>query len=229
MTKDCEFLMRVCKAAAEIITDEFVVHAKDDKGDLVTNFDFEVEKFIIAEIKKEYPGFDIISEELNPTGKLTENCFTVDPIDGTINFAHGLPLWGIQVACVRGGKTVAAVIYLPKLNEMYCADKNGAFCNGKKISVNNLAPEKGLFAGIKPAEHPNRNCNRQIYCAALCFSWVAAGRLGAAFIAICPAWDVVPGKYLVEQAGGFGEIISAGFTVANSKKYLEFIKKECIK
>lgn len=65
MTKELKFLIDIVKEASKIITDEFEVKAKDDKGDLVTNFDYEVEQFIINKIKKEYPTFTIISEEFN--------------------------------------------------------------------------------------------------------------------------------------------------------------------
>lgn len=146
MTKELKFLIDIVKEASKIITDEFEVKAKDDKGDLVTNFDYEVEQFIINKIKKEYPTFTIISEEFNTNEELTDNCFTIDPIDGTINFANKLPLWGIQVACIKDGKTCAAVIYLPKINEFYYADENGAFMNDKRISVNNMKPDRGLYS-----------------------------------------------------------------------------------
>ena len=145
MSKDLDFLIRLVKEASLLITDDMHVKAKDDKGDLVTNFDYEIEKYMIENIKREYPDFSIISEEFNSKNELTENCFTIDPIDGTINFANGIPLWAIQVACIREGKTVAAVIYMPKFNELYSADENGAFLNGNSIHVNNLDIKHGLY------------------------------------------------------------------------------------
>ena len=124
MNKELKFLIDIVKEASKLITEEFEVKAKDNKGDLVTNFDFEVEQFMINEIKKAYPNFNIVSEEFNSNEGLTDNCFTIDPIDGTVNFANNIPLWGIQVACVKNGKTVAAVIYLVKLDELYYADED---------------------------------------------------------------------------------------------------------
>ena len=111
---------------------------------MVTNFDYKVETFINNEIKMNYPDFDIVSEEFNSDNKLTDNCFTVDPIDGTVNFANNVPLWAIQVACIKSGETSSAVIYLPKLNELYYADESGAYMNGVKIKINSLEPKKGL-------------------------------------------------------------------------------------
>ncbi|MCL2850988.1 MAG: inositol monophosphatase [Firmicutes bacterium] len=125
--QDTEFLIACALEAAEMINDDFFIAVKDANGDLVTSFDFEIERFIIDKIKEKYKNFDIISEEFNPTNKLTDNCFIIDPLDGTINFAHGLPLFGIQVAMVKKGKVVCSVIYLPKLFEIFYANQSGAY------------------------------------------------------------------------------------------------------
>ena len=124
---DTEFLITCVLEAATMINDDFFIAVKDENGDLVTSFDFEIERFIIDKIREKYKGFDIISEEFNPTNKLTQNCFIIDPLDGTINFAHGLPLYGIQVAIVKKGKVVASVIYLPRLFELFYANPKGAY------------------------------------------------------------------------------------------------------
>ena len=144
MNKDTRFLIDLVKNANKLITDEFEVKAKGNDGDLVTNFDLEIENYMIEQIKENYPDFTIVSEEYNSDNNLTDNCFTIDPIDGTINFANRLPLWGIQVACIRNGKTCSSVIFLPKLNELYYADETGAFLNGEKIQVNNLSTKNGI-------------------------------------------------------------------------------------
>jgi len=231
MTKDVEFLIRICKAAAELITDEFIlmpamISAKAHLDDLVTDFDLAIERFLVSEVKKEYPDFDIVSEEFNSAGQLTENCFTIDPIDGTVNFAHGLPLWGIQVACVRGGKTVASVIYMPKLGELYHADESGAYLNGKSIRVSSLPFNKSLLDFSVPVAGVNKRNTRATYCAAVQFAWVAAGRLGGIYHRNRNLWDIVPGRYLVEQAGGVGCYID-GYVAANSKELLQLLMKEC--
>ena len=75
MNKELEFIIDTVKGAASLITDEFEVKAKDDKGDLITNFDLEVEQYIIDKIKENYPSFSIISEEFNTNGTVTDNCF----------------------------------------------------------------------------------------------------------------------------------------------------------
>ena len=232
MTKELEFLIKIVKEASLLITDEFEVKAKDDKGDLVTNFDYEVEQFIIDAIKKEYPNFDIVSEELNTNNKLTDNCFTIDPIDGTINFAHHVPLWAIQVACIKEGKTCAAVIYLPKLNELYHADENGAFLNDKKIAVNKMTVDKGLYSiegpdnviGESKMKSINRNY-RDFHCAAINFAFVASGRLSATNFTWKTLWDYVPGMYIVEQAGGVTYNDDKVHIAANNNEFLQALLK----
>ena len=104
MSSELGFLIELVKCASLIINDEFKVKAKDDRGDLVTNFDYEIEKYIIDKIKESYPDFSIVSEEYNSEEGLKDNCFTIDPIDETVNFAHNIPLWGIQVACIKNKK-----------------------------------------------------------------------------------------------------------------------------
>ena len=237
MIKESEFLIRVCKEAAGLITDDFALSVKGGRGDLVTDFDFKVEKFIIDEIKKEYPTFEIISEEYNPTVKLTENCFVIDPIDGTINFAYGIPLWGIQTACIKNGKTVASVIYLPKLNELYHADDEGAFCNGQKIHVSNTAFDKCLYtlsvrkcgADWEEPPMPIKNFKhlRKIGASSVSAAWVACGRFCGFLIKDYDTpWDYVPGHFLIEQAGGFIHDEPACHAAANSKEFLDALIKE---
>mgnify|MGYP002798206243 FL=1 len=222
---EVEFLKRLVVKASKLITDDVIVKAKDDKGDLVTNFDYEIENFINQEIKKNYPNFDIVSEEFNTNGKLTANCFTVDPIDGTINFAHNFPLWGIQVACVKNGKTCAAVIYMPKLKEMYWADETGAYLNDKKIQVNSYPPEKNLYVIEGRNRLPSmirmdaKNHNYRVtYCAAVNFAYVASGVFGGTIFIHESFWDYIPGQYLVKQAGGFIYNEKGCHVAANNKE-----------
>jgi len=239
MTKELEFLIKLVKEANELITDDLVVKNKDDKGDLVTNFDYAIEKYMLEKIKENYPDYTVISEEFNPKAELTDNCFTIDPIDGTINFAHGIPLWGIQVSCIKNGKTCAAVIYMPRLNEIYYADENGAFMNDKPMKVNDKSIRDGVYSleGIKGQTQPksilshykmneiNRKY-RELHCAAADFAWVACGRLCATNFMGSNYWDYMPGEYLVEQAGGVTYNAEHCHIAANSKEVLEeFLEK----
>lgn len=231
MNKDLEFLIELVKSASLLITDEFEIKAKDNKGDLVTNFDYEIEKYIIGKIKENYSDFSIISEEYNTNNELTDNCFTIDPIDGTINFAHNIPLWGIQVACIRDKKTCAAVIYLPKLNELYYADESGAYLNDNPIKVNSFDSRKGLYtvegpnrlSGQVKMKQINPHC-RDFFCAAINYAWVACGRLSATIFRKDSFWDYVPGQYIVEKAGGVIYNDNGAHIAANNNEFLEIMK-----
>lgn len=233
MIKETRFLKRVIKEASKLITDDFVVKAKDNKGDLVTNFDLEIEQFIIGKIKESYPNFDIVSEEFNSKKELTKNCFVIDPIDGTINFANGMPLWGIQVACVKKGKVCSCAIYLPKFKEMYYADKSGAFVNGALIHVE----EKGS-RNIAVVEGHNRNASRirveksgtktrALGVACVSYSWIASGKLGAFVFKNNNLWDYLAGEYLVTQAGGYSIDKDNLHIAACSKEFALKLEKLC--
>ncbi len=235
MSEELKFLIEVVKGASLLINDEFKVKAKDADGDLVTNFDYEIERYIINKIEENYPKFTIVSEEYNNEEGLTDNCFTIDPIDGTINFAHNIPLWGIQVACVKDKKTCAAVIYLPRLNELYYADENGAFLNDKPISVNNLDINKGLYTVEGPGnilgEFKMRQISKQyrdFHCAALNFAWVACGKLSATNFVWDTLWDYIPGQFIVEKAGGVIYNDTKMHIAANKESVLQVMKENSV-
>ena len=84
MKNESEFLREIVKKATNLSDAKFDITNKGGENDLVTNLDLQIERFLIDEIKKEYPNFDIVSEEFNTNNEITENCFIIDPIDGTI-------------------------------------------------------------------------------------------------------------------------------------------------
>ena len=236
MSKELEFLIKTVQEASKLITDDFIIKAKGNDGDLVTNFDLEIENYIIDRIKKEYPSYKIVSEEYNNKESLTYNCFTIDPIDGTINFVNGFPLWAVQVACVKNCETVAAVIYLPKLDELYYADNNGAFLNGKKIHVNDKNLNKGIFTICGPNNaileyKMKRSCHnyRDTHCAAVNFAFVANGRFSATNFNWDSPWDYVPGMYIAKMAGAIIHDEEGNHIAACNKAFFdELIKNSSI-
>lgn len=160
-----------------------------------------------------------------------DNCFTVDPIDGTINFVHNIPLWGIQVACIKNKKTCAAVIYLPKLQELYYADENGAFLNDKPIFVNKLNIKSGLYTVEGPGnilgEYKMKAVGknyRDFHCAAINFAYVACGRLSATTFVWDTLWDYIPGQFIVEKAGGVIYNDTKMHIAANNEEFLQIMK-----
>ena len=237
MTKELDFLVRVVKEAAGFITDKFTIKSKtvDGRDGLVTDLDTKIEQHFTDAATKEYPDFVVIGEELNSKTELTKNCFVIDPIDGTVNFCHGLPIWGIQVACIKGGKTVAAVIYLPKLDEFYTADKDGAFMNGKPIKVNKLPISQSLYV-VEGAGDTRMHAvlrmrkyvrhTRGLACCAAHFAWVACGRFGGTIFRNNNPWDYIPGLYIAAQAGAYIIDKPLMHVAANTQEFAELLARE---
>ena len=236
MTKELKFLIDIVKEAEKISNESFKVKTKGGESDLVTNLDVKIEEYLISRIKSEYPTFDIVSEEENFSKKPTDNCFIIDPIDGTINFANNLPLWAIQVACRKGGKTVACVIDMPRINEFYYADESGAYLNDKKISVHQVPIKNALYAidgnNNLPAMLRMRNysSNRRNFggvCVSMAF--LAAGRIHGAVFRSDKPWDYEPGLFLVKMAGGKTESVPGFHAAAMNDEFLEILKLETAK
>ena len=233
MNAEAEFLAGIVKEAETITRQSYEVHQKDDRGDLVTSLDLAVENYLISEINKNYPGFDIISEEFHPDGSVTDNCFIIDPIDGTINFANGLPVWGIQIACRKNGSTVASVIDLPNLNEFYCADRIGAYRNGTKIRVKEVPVKNAVYSLMGSNTLPcienmcrySRNF-RNFGAACAAFAFMASGRIhGVSFRKETP-WDYEPGLFLCRMAGA-ETVNRTGFHAAGmNQEFLDLLEKE---
>jgi myo-inositol-1(or 4)-monophosphatase len=204
---------------------------RNKKGDdLVTDADEEIEKYLIKKINKKFPNLHVVSEEFNENNQLTDNCVIIDPIDGTINFANGIPLWGMQIAVIAGGEVTAAVLYFPKLHQMYWADSRGAFCNGRKLNIEqnrwNRKPiyvvEGGnKFAALTKMEAEVSRNFRYLCCASLNYAWTASGLLGGNILRKDTSWDYIPGLYLVKMAGGYVIDESGAHIGATTKQMCE--------
>lgn len=236
MNTELEFLIKIAKKAEEISNEKFSVKQKGCENDLVTNLDEKIEEFLIGEIKKEYPTFDIVSEEKNFEKKVTKNCFIIDPIDGTINFANNLPLWGIQICCYSGGKPVAAVINMPRINEFYSADEGGAYLNGKKISVREVPLKNALYvvdgnnnlpAYLKMHKYSVNRRNFGGVCVSMAF--VAAGRIHGAVFRSDKPWDYEPGLFIIKMAGGAIMSVPGFHGGAMNEEFLNILKLETAK
>jgi len=234
--REIDFLKRIVKEANEITNKAFQVNSKGSENDLVTNLDLEIERFLISEIKKEYPNFDIVSEEFNTNNKITDNCFIIDPIDGTINFANNLPLWAIQVACVKNGKTIASVVSLPRINEFYYADETGAYLNDVKININEVPIKNALYAIDGNNNLPSMNrmrkysSNRRNFggvCVSMAF--LAAGRIHGAVFRSNKPWDYEPGLFLCKMAGASTKSIDGFHAAAMNDEFLNILELETAK
>lgn len=236
MKKEIEFLKEIVLKANDISKNAFEICNKGAENDLVTNLDLEIEKFLIDEIKKEYPDFDIVSEEYNTNNQITDNCFIIDPIDGTLNFANNLPLWGIQVACIKNGKTIASVISLPRMNEFYYADETGAYLNDKKISVNEVPIKNALYSidgnNNLPCMQRMRkySSNRRNFggvCVSMAF--VASGRIHGAVFRSNKPWDYEPGLFISKMAGASVKSNDGFHAAAMNEEFLNILELETAK
>ena len=109
------------------------VDTKSTNADLVTNADIESEKLIISEIKKKYPQHSILSEEADSITNNSQYTWIIDPLDGTTNFAHNLPIFAVSIALKKANETICGVVFNPAANKCFYAERNkGAFLDEKK-------------------------------------------------------------------------------------------------
>ena len=179
--------------------------SKKGPSDFVTNSDIKAEKIIIEELKKARPNYSIISEE-NGTenNKDKNNTWIIDPIDGTINFLHGIPHFAISIALKSNDEIISGLIFDPIKNEIFFAEKeNGAFFNNHRIRVSKKNEINNcLFATGGETKQELDLPYRKSGCAALDMAYVAAGRYDGYFQHNLNLWDIAAGIIIVNEAGG---------------------------
>jgi myo-inositol-1(or 4)-monophosphatase len=198
----------------------FKVSAKSSSFDLLTVADTQAEKATVSLIKKYFPDHNFLAEEFKyaPTG--SGYTWVIDPLDGTNNFASGLPIFCASVALTRRNKVLVGAIYDVTRNELFYAQNGkGAFLNGKKIKVNQEKKLKGalIITGfyydrgkkmIETLETIKRFHFRHILgirrlgAAALDLCYVACGRAAGFWEFELSPWDFAAGKLIIEEAGG---------------------------
>ncbi|MDA9726747.1 inositol monophosphatase [Candidatus Pelagibacter sp.] len=199
------------KASKTIIRDfgelENLQVSKKGPKDFVTKTDKRVEKIIIEELAKSKKNYSFITEETGKILNKNKNIFwIIDPIDGTINFLHGVPHFAISIALQIDGEIVSGLIYDPIKNEIFYAEKDsGSFINNSRIRVSNKSNvDECLFAtnndGIRKI-FPKLNL-RNTGCAALDLAYVGCGRFDGYFHNNINIWDIAAGKIIIEEAGG---------------------------
>ena len=178
--------------------------SKKGPQDFVTNSDIKVEKILIEELKKARPNYSILSEE-NGTEKNKDQSYTwiIDPIDGTVNFLHGIPHFAISIALQFKNEIISGLIFDPIKNELFYAEKNnGAFFNNQRIRVSKKKYiYECLFATGKIDNKPDFTY-RRTGSAALDMAYVASGRFDGYFQNNLHLWDIAAGIIIVKEAGG---------------------------
>ena len=179
--------------------------SKKGPADFVTNSDLRTEKIIIEELKKARPNYSFISEENGiENNKDKNNTWIIDPIDGTVNFLHGVPHFAISIALKSNNEIISGLIFDPIKDEMFYAEKdNGAFFNNQRIRVSKKNEINDcLFAtGGKIKEDLNLPY-RKSGCAALDMAYVASGRYDGYFQNNLNLWDIAAGIILIKESGG---------------------------
>lgn len=198
----------------------FNIEKKPGKQNLVTEYDKKSEKLIIDAISKKFPHHGFLGEEGGAVGSGTEEIiWIIDPLDGTVNFAHGIPIFCVSIAAVKENDILCGVIYDPSRKELFWAKKGGgAYLNNKKIKVSNISNlEDAMIVTGFPydVDQDPLHCIeqyarmlrtgtpiRKIGSAALELAYVACGRSETYFeIGIHP-WDCAAGILLIQEAGG---------------------------
>jgi len=197
----------------------FEISSKEGKHNLVTEYDFLSEKLIIEMIEESFPSHQILSEEYGEKGEDHEYKWVIDPLDGTVNFAHSIPLFAVSIGVLKDNVPLCGVVYNPIAEELFYAEKNkGAIFNDTKISVSNINHlDKAILATGFPynlAENPLRCIEkftnvlklgiplRRLGVASLDLCYVAAGRFDGFWEVGLQPWDCAAGVLIIQEAGG---------------------------
>ncbi|MBF0308519.1 MAG: inositol monophosphatase [Magnetococcales bacterium] len=190
-------------------------------SDLVTNADIAVEREILSCLRRAYPEYGVLAEESGGARIGTQGrIWVVDPIDGTNNFAHGIPHFAISIALLQDGEPVIGVVHNPVLDEIFCAERGGgAFLDNRRMRVSSLeSMSQALLATGFPFRNKERldgyltsfralfhSCQsvRRAGSAALDMAYVASGRLDGFWEPNLSPWDIAAGILLVQESGGF--------------------------
>ena len=199
---------------------DFKVVTKSSPFDLLTIADIKAEQAILCVIKEYFPGHNFLAEEQSYDKTDSEYTWIIDPLDGTNNFACGMPIFCASIALMHNHEMNLGVIYDVIHNELFCAQKNqGAFLNGKRIRVSraDTLDKSLLITGfyysrgeemietlqtIKRFFHQRIVGLRRLGAAALDLCYIACGRASGFWEFELSPWDFAAGKLLIEEAGG---------------------------
>ena len=199
------------------------ITTKTTVTDLVTECDINAQKIILDELTKQFPRHNFIGEENLSKNQSSLYTWYIDPLDGTVSFAHGYPLFSVSIGLKKGNEPILGVVYVPELNELFYAAKGkGAYMNKKlhkkRIHVSTTAQlQQSLVAsGFPYHKHINPDNNITEFCkvivkiqgfrrsgsAAFDLCSVACGRLDGYWELFLKPWDYVTSAVIVEEAGG---------------------------
>lgn len=186
--------------------------------DLVTELDYRAESFLLEEIKTRFPSHRVVTEESGAIEGDRDHLWYIDPLDGTVNFVHGLPIFSVSLAYAQDGVLKLGAVYDPWREECFTAERGrGAWLNGEPVKVSSVKIlEDGLLVTGFPYDirtNPDNNLDhfvrfslraqgvRRLGSAALDLCYVAAGRLDGFWEIRLNAWDVAAGGLIAQEAG----------------------------
>ena len=186
--------------------------------DLVTQADQKSEQAIVSRLRTHFPKHAIVAEEGGGHTSPSEYRWYVDPLDGTTNFAHSLPIFNVTLALERAGEMLVGVVFDPIRQEMFTAERgSGAWLNNRRIRVSSVSRlDSSLLCTGFPTRRRHLNVNVHFYhqvamathgvrrtgSAAIDLAWVACGRLDGFWEFGLKPWDMAAGRLLVAEAGG---------------------------
>jgi len=196
--------------------------------DLVTQVDREVEQMFRALVGERFPDHAVLAEEFEMRGdrqNQAEYCWVFDPVDGTTNYAHGLPIFCCACSLERNGQPIVAAIYDPSRRELFTAERGrGAWLNGAPMRVSSAATliDSLLCTGFHYDVHKDGDyvlalfgdfikttrAVRRLGSAAIDLAYVAAGRFDGFWEVRLNPWDISAGALLIEEAGGRVSLLS---------------------
>jgi myo-inositol-1(or 4)-monophosphatase len=222
LDKALDFAVETVREAGSVLRDYYrsgVTVKYKGEIDLITEADHASEALILSRIRSAYPDFAILSEESGASANTSSCVWIVDPLDGTTNFAHGLPIFSVTLALLVNGAIEVGVTYDPIYDELYTAQRGqGAYLNSERLHVS-AAPalDKALLVTGFPYDrrtNPNNNIQQfadfslraqgvlRLGSAALDLGAVAAGRLDGYWEFKINPWDIAAGVLMVTEAGG---------------------------
>jgi myo-inositol-1(or 4)-monophosphatase len=207
------------KILLEYFGKDFEISHKKFYNDLVTEVDKKSEAKIIEVIHNTFPDHNVLGEEGGDREKKSHYVWIIDPIDGTVNYAHSLNIFCISLALEIKGEVILGVVYNPVSNEKFFAEKGkGAYLNDKKISVSDTKELKDAFlvTGFAYSVHQHENHSiehfvnfvrlglpvRRLGSAAMDICYVACGIFDAFWEVDLNAWDIAAGYLILKEAGG---------------------------
>jgi myo-inositol-1(or 4)-monophosphatase len=187
--------------------------------DLVTEIDRESDSYLVKAIRERFPRHQIITEESGVMAGEAGQTWYIDPLDGTINYAHGVPIFSVSIAYAEKGQVVLGGVYDPMHDEYYYAQRGvGAWLNGTALRVSGrTALDHSLLVTGFPYDirtDPENNLDhyadltlrslgvRRLGSAAIDLAYVAAGRFDGFWEVRIKSWDIAAGSLLVQEAGG---------------------------